>query len=696
MSSCADWTIAVFSKILIANRGEIACRIIRSARRLGIATAAVYSDADRGALHAVLADEAFWIGPAPARESYLDGVKILEAARQCGAQAIHPGYGFLSENADFAESCAGAGIIFIGPPAAAIRAMGDKAQAKMLMEKAGVPLVPGYHESEQDEARLAESAAALGYPVLIKPVAGGGGKGMKIVSHATEFAAALASAKREALSAFGDDHVLIEKYFSRTRHVEVQIFADGEQNFVHLFDRDCSIQRRYQKIFEEAPAPSLSNELRQAMHEAALSAARAIGYVGAGTVEFLLSPDDGTFYFLEMNTRLQVEHPVTEMITGIDLVDWQIHVAAGSTLPLRQEEIFSHGAAIEARLYAEDPARDFLPQSGRIVRLDFPEPGEHIRVDAGVRAGDVIPIDYDPMIAKLIVWDQDRVSAVRRLRTALAETRVAGLAANLDFLRAIASQKAFNEASLDTGFVERYAGDLLAPPEPAGSEILAMVVIGLLCERAASVRRQAERSADPWSPWNSQNGWRLNEHARETVRLREIRPKGSSDRVIEVIYLREGWRLGLPGGSFFHAGGTRAPDGTLSVDLDGHRLRGVFVRSGEEMLVFRGTESGHRFALASPIAGAARGGEAPGRLTSPMPGRIAALLVEPGSFVEANQPVLVLEAMKMEHLLTAPRSGIVKEFKFKLGSQVAEGVELVTFETGPPPDAAHDIRPPDT
>jgi 3-methylcrotonyl-CoA carboxylase alpha subunit len=404
-------------------------------------------------------------------------------------------------------------------------------------------------------------------------------------------------------------------------------------------------------------------------------------------VEFLLSPDDNAFYFLEMNTRLQVEHPVTEMITGIDLVAWQIHVAAGGMLPLRQEEIFAQGAAIEARLYAEDPAREFLPQSGRIARLDFPEAGPHVRVDTGGRAGDTIPIDYDPMLAKLIVWDEDRTAAVSRLRRALAETRVAGCATNVAFLRAIAGQQAFNEAALDTGFLERHGGDLLAPAKPAGTETLAMAVIGLLCERAVTTQRLAERAADPWSPWNSQNGWRLNECARETVRLREIMPEGSGDHPIEITFLRDGWCLDLAGGGFFHTGGTLAPDGALTANLDGHYLKGVFVRSGQEISVFRGADLGHRFVVAGPSAGAARGSEPPARLTAPKPGRIAALLVEPGARVEANQPVLVLEAMKMEHLLTAPRSGTVKEFKFKLGSQVAEGAELVTFETGPPLDA---------
>src|ERR1700730_2328543 len=596
----------MFSKILIANRGEIACRIIRTARRLGIVSAAVYSDADRTAMHVALADEAFRIGPAPARASYLDGAKIIDAAQKSGAQAIHPGYGFLSENPEFAEACATAGVVFIGPPAAAIRTMGDKAQAKTLMEKTGVPLVPGYHGSEQVPALLSRKALAIGYPVLVKPLAGGGGKGMKIVAREAEFAAALASAKREALSAFGDDRVLIEKYFSRTRHVEVQIFADGEQNFVHLFDRDCSIQRRYQKIFEEAPAPSLSNELRQAMHEAALSAARAIGYVGAGTVEFLLSPDDGTFYFLEMNTRLQVEHPVTEMITDIDLVEWQLQVAAGGALPLRQEVIRSLGHASEARRYAEDPGRDFLPQSGRVARLDFPAQGARVRIDAGVRAGDAISIHYDPMIAKVIVWDKDRGRTLVRLRAALAETRVAGVATNLDLLRTIAAHQAFTEASPDTGFIGRHTDDLLPKLQPAGNDVLAMAVIGLLCERAAFVREKAQRSSDPWSPWASQNGWRLNEEARETVCLREIVPEGGGNRTVEIRYPRNGWRLDLPEGTFFHASGTLAPDGTLAADLDGHRVKAVWVRSGEEILVFAGARAAHRFLLASPFAGAGK------------------------------------------------------------------------------------------
>ncbi len=672
----------MFSVILIANRGEIACRVIRTARRLGIATVAIYSDADRAAMHVALADEAFWIGPPPARESYLNGSKILEVARLCGAEAIHPGYGFLAENADFAEACTGAGIVFIGPPPAAMRAMGDKAQAKALMEKAGVPLVPGYHGGEQDEAILAREALALGYPVMIKPSAGGGGKGMKIAADPEEFEEKLASAKREALSAFGDTRVIIEKFLERARHVEVQILADGAGNCVHLFDRDCSIQRRHQKIIEEAPAPQVADESREAMRKAALGASRAIDYIGAGTVEFLISPDDGAFYFLEMNTRLQVEHPVTEMITGIDLVEWQIEIAAGGALPLRQEEILSRGHAIEARIYAEDPARGFLPQAGRITYLSFPDRGPGVRFDTGVRGGDLIPLDYDPMIAKLIVWDEDRGLAIRRLRAALGEIRVAGLATNLGLLRGIAVHEAFGEASLDTGFVEHYRAEFLPEPQPAGADVLALAAMGLLCERA--VREGARRSTDPWSPWNRQNGWRRNEYARETLRFREITAEEHSGCSVDITYLRDGWRLDVRGATVSRASGTLAGDGHLAADLDGRRVKAVWVRSGNELSVFMGAGATFSLELVSPAAGAPAGDRPPGRLTAPMPGRIAALLVTPGASVEANQPLLVLEAMKMEHLLRAPQAGILKSFNCELGDQVGEGEELATLEMAPP------------
>ncbi len=672
---------ALFAKILIANRGEIACRIIKTARRLGIATVAVYSDADREALHVAQADEAIRIGEAAARDSYLDAAKIIAAARRAGAEAIHPGYGFLSENAAFAEACAGSGLVFIGPPAAAIRAMGDKAQAKALMEKAGVPLLPGYHGPEQDPRRLAEEARAIGYPVLIKPSAGGGGKGMKIVASGGELEAALDSARREAVAAFGDDRVILEKYLARPRHVEVQIFADARQNCIHIFDRDCSIQRRHQKIIEEAPAPDLPGDLRHAMRAAAREAARAISYVGAGTIEFLVPAAADAFYFMEMNARLQVEHPVTEMISGLDLVEWQIRVAAGEKLPLAQDQISLSGHAIEARLYAEDPERDFLPQPGRIERLDFPISSANVRIDSGVAAPGEVQVYYDPMIAKLIVWDEDRPAAIRRLRGALDDARIVGLPTNLAFLRQIAAHEAFAQAALDTGFIERHGGDLLAPPAPASDEILALAAIGLLCARAGAAREQARRSNDPWSPWSRRDGWRLNDSAQESLRLRDIGPLATRELAIEVGYLRDGWRLDLPaGGCFRHAHGALAADGALSVDLDGRRLSAVWVSAGEGFSLFRKGEAARRFALVDPVAEAAQRNEPHRGLVSPMPGRIIAILLEPGARVEANQPILILEAMKMEHQLRATRNGIIKAFNFQLGDQAAEGVELVSFE----------------
>ena len=458
----------MFHTILIANRGEIACRVIRTARRMGIRTAAVYSEADRDAMHVALADTAWPIGPAPARESYLNTTRILSAARQAGAQAIHPGYGFLSENADFADECAAAGIVFIGPPPAAIRAMGSKSAAKALMAQAGVPLVPGYHGADQDPVHLAAEAARIGYPVLIKASAGGGGKGMRVVEHPEGFKEALDLAKGEAASSFGDDEVLIERYLTRPRHIEIQVFADRRGNTISLHERDCSIQRRHQKVVEEAPAPGMTAERRANMGAAACAAARAIGYEGAGTVEFIA--EDGEFYFMEMNTRLQVEHPVTEMITGLDLVEWQLRVADGQALPAPPP---INGHAIEVRVYAEDPDRDFMPSVGRLAHLVAPNEGPHVRVDTGVRQGDAIQVHYDPMIAKLIVWDQDRDGAVRQLQAALAGYEVAGVRTNLDLLRAIAAHPEFAAAALDTGFIARHADALLRPNMPAPDVALA-------------------------------------------------------------------------------------------------------------------------------------------------------------------------------------------------------------------------------
>jgi 3-methylcrotonyl-CoA carboxylase alpha subunit len=445
----------VFNKILIANRGEITCRVIRSARRLGIATVAVYSSADRNALHVEMADEAILIGDPPPRDSYLRGDMVLAAARRTGADAIHPGYGFLSENSDFCQQCSAEGVIFIGPPASAIEAMGSKSAAKRIMEQAGVPLVPGYHGDDQDSEILRAAANDMGYPVLLKAVAGGGGKGMRIVESADEFDRALAAAQREASKSFGNDVMLVEKYLRQPRHVEIQVFCDSHGNGVYLFERDCSVQRRHQKILEEAPAPDVDAKLRARMGEAAVEAANAIHYEGAGTVEFLLDRD-GTFYFMEMNTRLQVEHPVTEMITGLDLVEWQLRVAAGETLPLRQDQLSINGHAFEARIYAEDPANDFLPVTGTLSYLQAPAESRHVRIDTGVRQGDEVSVYYDPMIAKLVVWDEDRNSALKRLCKALADYRISGMTTNVDFLYNLASSSPFQQADLDTGFIERH------------------------------------------------------------------------------------------------------------------------------------------------------------------------------------------------------------------------------------------------
>ena len=654
----------MFRKILIANRGEIACRVIATARRLGIATVAVYSEADAGARHVRLADEAWPVGPAPARLSYLAGEKILDVARRSGAEAVHPGYGFLSENAGFAEACAAAGIVFIGPPAEAIRAMGSKAEAKALMARAGVPLVPGYHGEAQDLSTLRAMAQEIGYPVLVKASAGGGGKGMRIVASEDGLAEAVEGAKREALSSFGDDRLLIEKYLTRPRHIEVQVFADSHGNTVSLFERDCSIQRRHQKVLEEAPAPGMDPALREAMGEAAVSAARAVGYVGAGTVEFIV--EDGRFHFMEMNTRLQVEHPVTEMVTGLDLVEWQLRVAAGEPLPAGRVDLTGH--AIEARIYAEDPARDFLPAIGTLRHLRQPRavPGR-VRIDTGVTAGDRIGPDYDPMIAKLIVRGDDRADAVRQLRAALAEYEVAGLATNLALLRAIAAHPAFAAGDLDTGFLARHADDLAPDAEAAvPAAVWAAAVLTVAMDRPA--RRAA---GDPWSPWAETDAWRMNGegwldlHFRPAVRLR-LSPLADG-----------GFRLDLPEGTV-HA---RMRDGAVSVD--GVWRRVTVVRDGAELAVIL---DGRNFALieADPLAPPQRevaGGE---RVASPVPGRVARVAVQPGDRVEKGAVLVVVEAMKMELTLRAPRAGTVAALSCAVDEMVEEGVELVTFAEAEP------------
>ncbi len=663
----------MFSKILIANRGEIACRVIRTARRMGIATAAVYSEADRNALHAELADEAWPIGPAPARESYLNIAAILDAARNSDAEAVHPGYGFLSENAEFAEACEAAGIVFIGPPASAMRTMGSKAEAKDRMQRHGVPLVPGYHGDDRDPARLLDEAERIGFPVLIKASAGGGGRGMRVVESGAEFAAALAGARREAKAAFGDDRVLIEKYLQRPRHIEIQVFADRHGNTVHLFERDCSIQRRHQKVLEEAPAPGLDPRHRGAMVEAAVAAARAVGYVGAGTVEFIA--EAGDFYFIEMNTRLQVEHPVTEAVTGLDLVEWQFRVAAGEPLPICQQDLVLRGHAIEARLYAEDPERGFLPQTGTLHRLRLPA-SELARVDTGVRQGDTVTPFYDPMIAKIIAWGEDRAAALVHLRRALAETAVLGVRTNLEFLARVAAHPEFVSGEIDTGFIERHRAALVPPRRPAPETALAAAALSRLLAREAAAELAASRSGDPFSPWARVGGWRLSGRGHQELILCD----SAQERLVCARHQAGTWLLQL-GDRAILAEGELRPDAGLSILLDGVRKQIIVMDHGAETAVFLDGES-WRLIEIDPLA--ARAGEDPtaGRLTAPMPGRVTQLMVEPGMSVRSGQPLIVIEAMKMEHIVAAPADGVIEAVRYAPGDLVEEGAELIALAPG--------------
>jgi 3-methylcrotonyl-CoA carboxylase alpha subunit len=670
----------MFAKILIANRGEIACRVIKTARRMGIKTVAVYSDADRGARHVALADEAVHIGPSPARESYLVADKIIDAAKRTGAEAIHPGYGFLSENAGFAEACGKAGLVFIGPPPAAIRAMGSKSEAKKIMEKAKVPLVPGYHGDDQSPELLAKEAARIGFPVLIKASAGGGGKGMRVVESAEKFADALAGAKREAKASFADDHVLVEKYLTRPRHIEIQVFADSHGNCLYLFERDCSIQRRHQKVIEEAPAPNMDPARRKAMGEAAVAAAKAIGYQGAGTVEFIAN-QDGTFFFMEMNTRLQVEHPVTEAITGQDLVEWQLVVAAGGRMPLTQDQLRIDGHAVEVRLYAEDPARNFLPSTGTLVHLRLPEEGPHVRVDTGVREGDTVTPFYDPMIAKVIVHDRDRTSALRRMAALMGETEVVGVITNAALLKALCSHPAFVGGEVDTGFIERYRDDLFAKAAGAGDRAFAVATLARLVEWSEAAEAAARSSGDPFSPWNGQGAFRLLDEGHDEVRWRD----GERDVVVIARRRRDGSvGLELPGGER-EAWVKRADDGRLAIRLGGDTFVATVVRrqtaDGVDYSLFADGAS-RRLRLVDPLDvtqyEAAASDEAAVR--APLPGKIIDLRVKAGDTVSKGQPLLVLEAMKMEHTLTAPADGTIKSVRYAVGEQVAEGAELVEFE----------------
>ncbi|MDT8877851.1 acetyl/propionyl/methylcrotonyl-CoA carboxylase subunit alpha [Halomonas saccharevitans] len=668
-----------FDTLLVANRGEIACRVMRTARAMGLRTVAVYSDADANARHVREADEAIRLGPAAARESYLKVEAVVEAAKRSGAGAIHPGYGFLSENGAFVEALDQAGIVFVGPPASAIAAMGDKSAAKARMANAGVPLVPGYHGGDQDDGLLKAEADKIGYPVLLKASAGGGGKGMRVVESSEGFQAALDGCRRESQAAFGDQRMLIEKYLTQPRHVEVQVFCDSHGAGVYLFERDCSVQRRHQKVLEEAPAPGMSEGLRREMGEAAVRAAKEIGYVGAGTVEFLLDAD-GSFYFMEMNTRLQVEHPVTEMITGQDLVEWQLRVAMGEALPLAQDELTITGHSFEARLYAEDPEQDFLPATGTLTRFAMDLEGAEldparVRLDSGVETGDAVSMHYDPMLAKLIVHGNDRTQALATLNRALAALDVQGVVTNRAFLQRLATHPAFQACELDTRFIEKNEATLFAPKQYSTEEYAGAALVGL---------HQLARECESDSPWDRHDGFRVN--APHTIRIALCNPAHAQDDddseavvVVEGTREREdaAWHLTI-GGETLTARLDSLQGDAVAITLDGHRRRLQARRDGNVVVMVDPRGETRLFWRRIDAIDHGRQ-EAESTLTAPMHGTVVALLVEPGARVEKGMPLMVMEAMKMEHTMAAPADGHVASFHFQATDTVGQGDVLLDF-----------------
>jgi 3-methylcrotonyl-CoA carboxylase alpha subunit len=659
----------MFKKILIANRGEIACRVMRTAQRLGIRTVAVYSDADAKAMHVAMADEALRIGAGPPRESYLSIERVIEAARASGAQAVHPGYGFLSENADFAQACAAAGIAFIGPSAASIRAIGDKAAAKAIMQRAGVPTVPGYHGEAQDEPRFAAEARRIGYPVLIKAAGGGGGRGMRIVGESAALASALDSARREAQSAFGNGRLILEKYLLRPRHIEVQIFGDRHGQIVHLFERDCSAQRRHQKVLEEAPAPRLHEALRAALGTAAITAARAADYVGAGTVEFILQASG--FYFIEMNTRLQVEHPVTEMITGHDLVEWQIRIASGEALPATQAQISLRGHAMEARLYAEDPPRDFAPASGPVRTFRLPPPAADLRIETGLREGDEIPIYYDALIAKLVACDATREAARRRLETALGEIEIAGIANNRDFLLRLLRHPDFIAGAIDTGVIERHRAVLTLPLSAAPSAVLAAASLAWLDGEPAA--GPPEDNADACSPWRLHDGWRLAGATEYPL----VWSDSGINRRVAARFGRTGLTLTIDE-TTAPARLLRRDHRRLVLEYGSDRIEAEVEQQRNEMRLTIGAQS-WKLRLIDPLARTAGADIDPARLVAPVHGRVLDVLVSPGAEVRRGQALLLLECMKLEYRVIAPADGLVEAFNYAVGDVVEEGALLLRF-----------------
>ncbi|MCC3860293.1 acetyl/propionyl/methylcrotonyl-CoA carboxylase subunit alpha [Pseudemcibacter aquimaris] len=654
----------MFEKILIANRGEIACRIIETARRRGIKTVAVFSEADANSRHVRMADEAYEIGPAEASESYLRGDKIISIALKSGAEAIHPGYGFLSENADFARECEKAELRFIGPSAESILLMGLKDQAKIEMINAGVPVVPGYDGEDQSEELLKSEAEKIGFPLLIKAVAGGGGKGMRLVENLDEFLSQLSSAKSEAMSSFGNDRVLLEKYIRKARHIEVQVFADMVGNAVYLHERDCSLQRRHQKVVEEAPAPDLSEDMRFEIGETAIRAAKAIKYRGAGTIEFIVDVEhglkDAPFYFMEMNTRLQVEHPVTELITGLDLVEWQLRVAAGERLPLTQNDIPLKGHAFEVRLYAEDPSKGFLPQTGKLHHFSYPAVNGSFRVDTGIEEGDEVSIYYDPMIAKLIVWGESRSEAIRHMRRVLKNTAIAGVKTNLEFLYNIFNRKAFNVADFDTGFIDKYIVHLTPGDEHVSPSTLVLAALAELAPHA--------KGADVWD-WS--DGWQLNSHLKTNITYLE----NDSSYDILVTYLRDGYEMEVAGKRYQVKLLDRDGDDYL-ISLNGEKISGKVITEDRDFTVFSDGSVSYLHHYVPGVDG--RDDEkADGTIVTPMPGKVAKMIAENGAEVQEGDPILILEAMKMEHTIKAPKTGILEFNSLQENMQVADGHVLL-------------------
>jgi 3-methylcrotonyl-CoA carboxylase alpha subunit len=655
-----------FRTLLIANRGEIACRVIRTARRMGLRTVAVYSEADQNAMHVAMADEAVLLGPARARDSYLNSERLIDAARRTGAEAVHPGYGFLSENAEFATACLKAGLVFVGPTAEMMTAMGSKSGSKALMEKAGVPLVPGYHGEAQDEATLAKAAERIGFPVLVKASAGGGGRGMRVVRSAAELSAAIVSATREAKAAFGDDRMLIEKYVDNPRHIEVQVIGDSHGNLLSLFERECTLQRRHQKVIEEAPSPTLDAAQRETVGAAARKAAQAVNYVGAGTIEFVSDGKD--VFFIEMNTRLQVEHPVTELITGIDLVEWQLLVAFGETLPLRQDQIKMDGHAIEARVYAENPQKNSMPSVGRIRTWRVPEETDGLRIDAGYRAGDSVSPYYDAMLAKVIAWAPSRQAAIERLDRGLSQADIRGIVTNIPFLSSLVMHPAVGANKIDTGFIERELKALTTAQGAAGDLELCAAVATILGEERRAARGEAH------SPWQT-FGWMP---VGRRQRLFSFRQGHGAEQKVALNYGNGPSTLSLGEREIAFATSVANGDG-FDLTLDGVKSHVFAVIAGHEL--YLRTRNG-RFDLhwVDPFGGDDEEQVGEDKIVAPLPGTVVALLAEEGATLEKGAPILTLEVMKMEQTLRAPFAGVLKAIKCKVGDIVQEGVELAEVE----------------